>query len=265
MLIDYDRVGIENLGRQNFSKEDLGKFKSEVLAHRFARRYGRQVGYCVYPYDPRMVVGSMGGGFVREFSAGLILGCVDNPGARKEMSFGLKMGTWWMDAGNGNNSGQILLGNSTESEALAGGFCDMCMTAHHLPIPTIQLPSLLAPVTVDKQTRQNCAEAVEREEQSPVINQVMASVMLEMVRKFMAAELTWMGVYLNMDAGTFRAVEAEPEAITHMTGMRKDQLVAHGCELDGCHIGRMFGGMPRASANLRPATVEEIAEAVTGE
>lgn len=265
MLIDYDRVGPENLGRQSFTKEDLGKFKSEVLAHRLARRYGRQVGYCVYPYDPRMVVGSMGGGFVQEFSAGLLLGCVDNPGARKEMSFGLKTGTWWMDAGNGNNSGQILLGNSTESEALAGGFCEQCMTVDQLPIPTVQLPSLLAPVTVDKQARQNCAEAVEAEEQSPVINQVMASFMLEMVRKFMAAELTWMGIYLDMDAGTMRAVEAEPEAITHMTGMRKDQLVTHGCDRCGCHVGRMFGGMPRAAANLRPATIEEITEAVTGE
>ena len=49
-LVDHDRVEPHNLLRQNFYAEDVGKFKSQALADRLARAYGRPIGYSVYPF-----------------------------------------------------------------------------------------------------------------------------------------------------------------------------------------------------------------------
>ena len=49
VLVDHDRVEERNLTRQSFYREDLGRFKSEVLAHRLARRFERPVAYSTVP------------------------------------------------------------------------------------------------------------------------------------------------------------------------------------------------------------------------
>lgn len=50
-LVDMDRVEPRNVGRQAFDRREVGRFKAEALAERLARRYGREVGYSVEPYD----------------------------------------------------------------------------------------------------------------------------------------------------------------------------------------------------------------------
>ena len=50
VLVDHDRVEPHNLLRQNFYRDDVGKFKSQALADRLARAYRRPVGYSVYPF-----------------------------------------------------------------------------------------------------------------------------------------------------------------------------------------------------------------------
>lgn len=43
VLIDHDRVEEHNLRRQNFFAGDIGKFKSQALADRLSRQYGRKI------------------------------------------------------------------------------------------------------------------------------------------------------------------------------------------------------------------------------
>ena len=50
-LVDPDRVEPHNVARQAFDRRDVGRFKAEVLAERLARRFEREVGYSVLPYD----------------------------------------------------------------------------------------------------------------------------------------------------------------------------------------------------------------------
>src|SRR5437588_4424457 len=50
-LVDPDRVEPHNLLRQAFDRGDIGRFKAEVLAERLSRRFGREVGYAVVPYE----------------------------------------------------------------------------------------------------------------------------------------------------------------------------------------------------------------------
>ena len=74
-------------------------------------------------------------------------------------------------------------------------------TCHLLPAPTVQRPDLLtavptAPPDVD------CAAALDLTDQDPVINQVMAALALQVVRRMVAGSCPFMALYLDMEQGT---------------------------------------------------------------
>ena len=70
-----------------------------------------------------------------------------------------------------------------------------------------------------------CAEAVLAEEQSPVINQSMAALVLEFMYLLLQGRLSWMGAYIDMEAGTLQTVPAEPEIVARMLGVKVDTLI----------------------------------------
>jgi len=106
---------------------------------------------------------------------------------------------WWIDAGNGENYGQILIGNSTLSSPVT--FPDDRII--DLPLPTIQRPEILA-----QQKRQSCSESVEAGEQGPVINQLMASLVVEVVRRMIEGTCHWVQLYLDLENGTLVPIQA---------------------------------------------------------
>ncbi|GAI45316.1 unnamed protein product, partial [marine sediment metagenome] len=73
----------------------------------------------------------------------------------------------------------------------------------------------------------DCAEAVIAEDQSPVINQAMATLVLEFMHQLLQGALCWMGAYLDMKAGTMQTVPAEPEILARMLGVKVDTLILH--------------------------------------
>ena len=225
ILVDPDRVEPHNLFRQQFFQGDVGKFKSQVLAERLSRQYGRPVGYTVYPYMADLIHKSWGAGFHTEAAQGIIISCVDNVAARREIAGTLKFGSWWLDVGNGYSSGQVLIGNTRSVIELEGCFDEENQVVTALPQPSLQLPALLAPPTKRVIEDLDCAEAVAAEDQSPVINQSMAVLVLEFIHRLMQQRLTWMGAYLDMEAGTLQTVPAEPEIVAGMLGVKVDTLV----------------------------------------
>jgi len=233
LLVDHDRVEPHNLRRQNFFAGDVGKFKSQALAERLSRLYGRQVGYSVYPYDRELVGEMFSGGMYRRAIQGIIIGCVDNVAARRMIANTLGLGNWWLDSGNGHHSGQVLIGNARDVGSLKASFNEREQTVRRLPIPTLQLPSLLAPATEPAREQRDCAEAVEAEDQSPTINQAMATLVLEFMHRLLKGTLTWMGAYIDLDAGTLQTISAEPETVARMCGVKVDTLVADICPTCG--------------------------------
>ena len=225
ILVDPDRVEPHNLVRQQFFSGDVGKFKSQALAERLSRQYGRTIGYSVYPFMPDLIHKSLGGGLHTLAAQGLIIGCVDNADARRSIAGTLDYGNWWLDAGNGYSSGQVLIGNTNKMSYLEGCFDEENQEVYALPKPTLQLPSLLAPPTRPVNDSRDCAEAVMAEEQSPVINQSMAALVLEFVHRFLQGRLSWMGAYLDMEAGTLQTVPADPEIVARMLGVKVDTLL----------------------------------------
>jgi len=208
VLIDMDRVEERNLGRQNFTQEDLGCFKSEALARRLARRYGRPLSYSTFPVALTDLK-----------STGLVIGCVDNGLARgniAKQAGNPYFARWWVSAGNGESYGQVITGNARdlrESFGLEEGIC------YALPLPTIQRPELLA------QAPENRDCAAMAEEQGPTINQAMAVLVVEVVRRLIEGTCPWMQLYLDLEAGTLSPVPATPEAVARMTGISRRKLV----------------------------------------
>ena len=220
LLVDHDRVEPHNLRRQAFYERDVGQFKAQVVAERLMRNFGREIAYCVYPYSQELH-GEIFGHY-RSFN-GILIGCVDNPAARKAMTDAVGQ-QWWIDAGNGEHSGQVLIGNAKETDHLRGAFIEDEALCTALPLPTIQSPELLAPVPEPEPTL-DCAEAVQAGDQSPTINQAMATLTLEFVSRLLSGTLPWMGAYLDMELGTMRTVLAEPKAVMRMTGKSQKFLV----------------------------------------
>ncbi len=205
VLIDMDVVEERNLNRQSFTAADIGLFKSEALAKRLAERYQRPVKYSIMP------VGAV------ELPQGIVVGAVDNGLARQAIADRIHDGQFWIDAGNGNNFGQVLIGNSKVDKLRPSFLEDLC---YRLPLPSIQQPAILAQVP----KRRSCAEAVEAEEQSPTINQAMAALVLEVVRRIMNGTCPWMQLLLDLDAGTLTPTMATPEVVSRLTGIQARRL-----------------------------------------
>jgi hypothetical protein len=199
ILIDPDRVEERNLTRQNFIRSELGEFKSEALAKRLSQKFDRLVGYSTLPVA-----------MVKLLSPGLIIGCVDNGIARKNISQQYeksdysntpfyRYSTWWVDAGNGRDYGQIIIGNGfrTYFEDKSPEICD------ELPLPTIQQPDLLKQAP----QLQSCAQD---DEQSPTINLVMASLVVDVVRRILEGTCPWSQLYVDLQVGTLTPVYIQP-------------------------------------------------------
>ncbi len=200
VLVDYDRVEERNLLRQNFYREDLERFKSETLAHRLAKKFDRQVGYSTLPVAMTQLA-----------FPGLGIGCVDNGLARRDIARAVKemihYESWWVDAGNGDNYGQVIIGNTDVASYWLPTKDIYC----GLPLPTIQKPELLNQAPKAR----GCAEVAE--EQGPTINLTMATVVVEVVRRLIAGTCSWVQLYIDMEAGTLVPVLATPEIIKSLS------------------------------------------------
>jgi len=193
ILIDPDRVEERNLSRQNFARSELGGFKSEVLAKRLSQRFDRGVGYSTLPVA-----------MVKLPTPGLVIGCVDNGIARRDIARQVTSAftsvyygypSWWVDAGNGDSYGQVIIGNGNRV-AFREDEPERCW---ELPLPTIRRPELL------KQAPQQlgCAQ---NDEQNPTINLVMAAVVVDVVRRIIEGTCPWSQLYLDLEAGTLTPV-----------------------------------------------------------
>ena len=118
-VYDNDTVEEPNIGRQLFTACDLGKNKAECLVSRFNRIYGN---------DWKAVAGK----YQSCSRANIIISCVDNVKTRLDIAKSLNKKSngykdfcnyYWMDLGNGQTSGQCVLGTGvTETQPQSSEF-----------------------------------------------------------------------------------------------------------------------------------------------
>ena len=218
LLVDHDRVEPHNLLRQAFYKGDVGKFKAEVLAQRQAKLFDRSISYSVQEFTHHGYNNSP------LSHASIIVGCVDNPMARAEIAHDVRPLRWWVDAGNGDNWGQVLIGNASSPEQMRHAFDPAKEVCWALPMPSVQRPELLLPAEPGPPAL-DCAEAVQVGDQSATINQAMAALVLEVVRRIISHTCPWMALYLDLDRGELKPVYATPTNAARLFGLRKNQVI----------------------------------------
>lgn len=236
-LVDPDVVEPHNVLRQNFARREIGEFKALALARRLADRYGREVCASVRPYDREAHAEC----FAQPAGLSLLIGAVDNAAARRALAATLSGGRWhggygyphqpiwWLDAGNGRNSGQVLLGNATRAGELrdvfipdgaGGGIC------RALPAPSFQRPDLLeVPPQPTAVPVLDCAEAVANDEQGATVNQYVAALLAGYVEQLLAGRCRWMRTVFDLDSGLHAAVPADPKLVADLAGLHPNAVV----------------------------------------
>lgn len=103
-VFDPDTVSESNLGRQRFTRSDIGHPKATLLVHRINAFYG----VCWQSAPSKFPVGS-----ACQFD--LLLTCTDKASFRADLARSRSSQTyartnWWLDCGNASATGQVVLG-----------------------------------------------------------------------------------------------------------------------------------------------------------
>lgn len=115
ILVDGDTVEEKNLYRQNFIQSDVGKNKAAVLCSRYANAYGIHIEYVDRFVETKTELGALLSYTSRNAYdiVPILIGCVDNYRARRcmhEVFEGCRTEMIYIDAGNGETTGQVVVG-----------------------------------------------------------------------------------------------------------------------------------------------------------
>lgn len=233
-IVDPDHVEAGNIPRSNFCFAETGAKKAETLSKRIAQAWGIEVGFVNEGFRPSLLESKSDDWSKQPSDSNKIIflvGCVDNYLARQQMHETLKLYNeksyqylprlWWIDGGNGHDTGQVLIGNRLDKK-------EICQSAFRspilsfLPAPGLQHPELLEPETQTPKTNFNlqsnhritCAERIRLGEQSLNINQRVAVEMSEMLSELLLTQkLKRCATYFDLESGASRSIYNTPEAI----------------------------------------------------
>jgi PRTRC genetic system ThiF family protein len=182
VVVDPDNVEEKNLLRQNFLPGDLGKNKAEVIATRHSKAFQIEIGSVAEKLD-RPQLEKLVSLYPRHTP--IIIGCVDNNAARREISAWMKSngrGAFWIDSGNEKTSGQVILGSNTGWPTVTDLFAEILDS------------------NSDTVTQVSCAEALMQGEQNIFVNLTAANHVLNMARTVILNEMTAIhGVKFNIN------------------------------------------------------------------
>ena len=217
ILIDGDIVEERNFHNQNFYREDLGRFKSQVLAERLSRGHHISVDYSIYPLQKKKMTSEPS----PLMQCALVVGCVDNALARAAITSHISIDQWWLDAGNGTEYGQLLVGNA-DLDDLLDAFDQEKGLCHALPLPTLVKPELLVSPPIQPNSSAQDLTACER---GPTVNQWMATLVVEALRKLLEGRLDWWQCFFDLESMSICTVPSSPEAVAQVLHISEDKLL----------------------------------------
>lgn len=195
-FVDPDRVEIKNVGRQAYCPTEMGLNKAETMAWRLNLALGLNISAISAPFT--LEVGKAWYTPHAPEASQLLIGAVDNHLARRAIAqfvTELRGRVWWVDCGNANSNGQVLIGNLAEKKQFQIDEMGLC---RGLPLPSIQEPGLLEPDPAPHPLA--CAEMVEREEQSLLVNAQTAAIAGQYVADFsLKRRLEQYATYFNLE------------------------------------------------------------------
>ena len=251
VVVDPDRVEEGNIPRSNFCFAEIGANKAETLAGRVARAWGIEIGFVKEGFTPALLQSKNDDWTVQSSSSEkltFLVGCVDNHLARRQMHDAVRINNeqrydssnprlWWIDGGNGRDSGQVLIGNRLDGKAILDA-AQKSPILSLLPAPSLQHPELLKGENPKSTEQRNqaagaavtCAERIRLGEQSLNVNQRVAVEMSEILSEMLLTQkLKRFAAYFDLESGASRSVYSTPEAITAtMNYLPKQKLKANG-------------------------------------
>ncbi len=167
-LVDGDHVEAKNVGRQQFGECEIGENKAVSMAQRLSEWLGLEIVATPNPWkldDAPLISGSYS-------HRRILVGAVDNAEARQVLNhLQQKLGCWWVDVGNDEMSGQLLVGNKSIIDQVE--LDNKLGLANGLPSPAVQRPGLLVK-RVGEVPATDCALGMLRGDQSLNVNRMMA-------------------------------------------------------------------------------------------
>lgn len=207
-LVDPDRVEARNTIRQCFCSAEIGRNKAETLAIRYALAYDVEIEAISLAFQPQWIQQLYWSDRSSPNTLTILLGCVDRASGRRSLHQALNYNrdrnqqrVWWIDAGNGNRHGQVLVGSSLSTDPNDYRFTELGCTS--LPSPGIQAKELLIDKPEELQeNRLSCAELAQLDRQSLVVNAQAATIAAELALDLVNSELTSFAVYFDLRSGT---------------------------------------------------------------
>ncbi len=211
-IIDGDRISTTNCVRQPFCENEIGLFKSTVLATRINLFYG--LGWKAHTE------------FLDEnwrSETDILVSCVDSRKARKTL-----MSTsvyrechYWLDIGNNASTGQFVLGQP-ENHKNSKGPC-------RLPTVAELFPEIVDAEFDKRDNLPSCSAVEALTRQEPFINQSLANLALAMLaRLFRHGRLSYHGGFVNLAVGLTAPIAANPAAWTRMIEGNKHCQLSSG-------------------------------------
>jgi PRTRC genetic system ThiF family protein len=220
VLIDGDMVEEKNVGRQLFSAADVGRNKAQVLAARFSTVFGLEI-----VAIPHMLGGQELGLSNRRDHYGIIVGAVDTGAARRAIEDTFDRTTnlhLWLDCGNHESSGQVVVGRSLQPSHLLGALkLGVCA---RLPGPPLVYPELLK--DAPPRPRADCAAAMLDGAQSLMVNQMMAAIAGQYLYDLIVGrKLTTFRTVVDLGSLTMRSDPITARNLSSATGLTEAQLL----------------------------------------
>jgi PRTRC genetic system ThiF family protein len=185
-VYDDDTVSPYNIGRQQFSPQDIGNNKATTLVTRLNRFYG-------WEWDgiPTKWNGS---------TANIMLTCVDNVSTRVDVSK-LKTSSdymdfgslcYWIDMGNSQNTGQVILGSFKSVKQPKGKD-----NISKLPNVLEKFPDM---AEMEDKEEPSCSMQEALAKQDLMINPMVANVAASIIWKlFQNVSIDHVGAYINSE------------------------------------------------------------------
>jgi PRTRC genetic system ThiF family protein len=195
-LVDGDRISPTNCVRQPFCENEVGLFKSTVLATRINLFYG--LGWRAYPR------------FMDESwrdETDILISCVDTRKARKMLmrTAAYHACHYWLDIGNNAATGQFVLGQPDNRRN--------SKSSPRLPTVAELFPEIVDSELDRKDSLPSCSAVEALTRQEPFINQSLANLALAMLaRLFRHGPLSYHGAFVNLESGMTAPVAVSPIA-----------------------------------------------------
>jgi len=192
-VADGDVVSESNIVRQPFSIHQVGKNKAVELVTGINRWWG--LNWSAHPHYLTVK---------DHLDFDIVVGCVDTRAARAMLAKTTNASAavrYWLDAGNGPDFGQIILGEP-----------QVAIKPNALRLPTV---AELLPETVDESivdTTPSCSAFEALTRQAPGTNHVIAQHMFFLLGQlFRLGQLDHHGLFLNLASGIVQPIPVDPK------------------------------------------------------